>query len=373
MLGMYKFISVVIGAGALGTFIIVKTLGGDEGPAYVPAQINLAPKAQNTSWIDKRRAEDQRIRDQVAQRFKGAPEEVIDLASKIANPNVLLNSYTDELLALTRTEVNQGYGKPFPDTAPEYVHTLLREAVINSNTGAAALLLDRGADVHYNDNEMPFQAVNLQSALQDVEYWFPDYAVGSKFLRVWLDRGGDPNITHPLYGNGLGGILHHTPKNNLEGVLALLDFGADPWQTISVTSEDGVELYAMPSYFASLANGNRLYSEVAFRIAKEGHYKDGTEEGIDILLQAIESTSSRMMRSSGETAMNNRWSYKMALEQIFPQIGRSPKKDTRALMDERYPDYIGGFFLADWQVRSPKRADQEVVDRERQTGPHMWK
>jgi hypothetical protein len=369
---MFRFLAIIVGAGAVGTFIIVRSFGGEEGPAYVPVQINLAPKVENTSWADKRAAEDKKIRDGVARRFEGAPSDVIDLATKIANPNVLLNSYTNEILSLTRVEVNEGYGQPFPQTAPDYEHTLLREAVINGNTGAAALLLDRGADVHYNEDEMAFQSVNLQSKSDGKEYWFPNYAIGSKFLRMWLDRGGDPNATHPLYGNGLGGLIHHTPKNNLEAAFSLLVFGADPWAPIAVKSDDGKVLYEMPSYFASLANGDRLYSEVSFRLAKEGFYKEGSEDDVEAFIRETEATARRLNQMSGEAGQQARWAFQKALKEIFKSIQKSPGPEASKVMHEGYPSHIGGFFLSNGQIRSPTRSDQYVYDRENQIGPHKW-
>jgi hypothetical protein len=370
---MIRFLAIVISAGLIGVFILVKLFGGNDGPAYTPAEIRLAPKTVDTSIIDMKREEERVIRSEVSRRFADAPEYIVDLAVNIANPDALLNSYTDDILALTSQEVNQGYGQPFPNTAPEYKHTLLREAVISGNTGAAALLLDRGADVHYNEDEMPFQSVNLDLGKDAYDVWFPDYSIGSKFLRMWLDRGGDPNTTHPLYNAGIGTLLNHTPKNNLEATLSLLAFGADPWSPFEVTSDTGKYLYEVPGYFLSLSSGNNIYSEMAFRIALEGFYKNGPEEYKKRLRDAIEATASTFVDQTGTDAKNTLWILNKTYNEIFASLGIAPGPQTRRIMSMSFASNIGGFFLSEDEIRSPNREDQRVRDFGRQTGTEKWK
>lgn len=370
---MIRFLAIVISAGLIGVFILFKLLGGNEGPAYTPAEIKFAPKTVDTSLIDKKLEEEKVIRSEVARRFDGAPEYIVDLAAKIANPNALLNAYTNDILALTSEDVNRGYGQPFPKTAPEYKHTLLREAVISGNTGAAALLLDRGADVHYNDDEMPFQSVNLDVGQNTYDVWFPDYSIGSKFLRMWLDRGGAPDVTHPLYNAGIGTLLNHTPKNNLESTLSLLAFGANPWAPFEVTSDTGEYLYEVPGYFLSLSSGNKIHSEMAFRIAHAGYYKNGPAKYEARLRDAIEATASIYVDQKGTDAKNTLWILNKTYNEIFSSLGVAPGPQTSRVMDMSFASNIGGFFLAENEIRSPDREDQRVRNFGDQTGTEMWK
>ncbi len=300
-----------------------------KAPAYIPAEIRLAPKSTNTSIQDQRQRVARELHRQVKQRFGDAPEEIIDLAFNIANREVMFSTYSSRIMALSPDVINKGYGQPFANSHPEYTHTLLREAILSGNTGAAALLLDRGADVHYNDDEMAFQAINIVDDTLKYPLWFPDYSIGSKFLRMWLDRGGDPNTTHPLYGSNIGSLLNHTPKNNLEATLALLDAGADPWRPFAVESENGDYLYEIPGYFISLATSNRQHLEISFRIALEGYYKNGPEDQVDVLLQAFERNARDYRRNGTSNANNTRWAMHMAYKIIYSEMGKTPGRMPR--------------------------------------------
>ncbi len=369
---MIRFLAIFIGAGVLGVFVLIKVLGGNDGPAYVPVAIKLAPKEVNTTIAEQREIRKSAILREVKSRFGDAPDDVIELAAKIADPEVSLNTYSGDILSLSSEDANRGYGQPFPNAAPKYVHTLLREAVVSDNPGAAALLLDRGASVNYNDDEMAFQAVNLETSSGKYDYWFPDYSDGSKFLRMWLDRGGDPNITHPLYGDSIGTLINHTPKTNLESTITLLDFGADPWSPFAVYSEDGGFLYELPGYFVSLATGDRQSAEISFRLARMGYYDNGPSDQVDALRDAMEQTASRFTKPDTLDSMNTAWALQKAYDEVFKSLDTTPGPNARELQALQFPADVGGFFLAPGEIRSAHRSDQQVFDRAHQVGKELW-
>lgn len=369
---MIRFIAIIVGSGILGIFLLVKLLGGNDGPAYVPVPINLAPQVIDTSFEDARRLRAQTIEKQVRSRFQDAPDYVIDLGVKISNPDVSLTTYSDDILALSSEDINKSWGQTHPDSNPDFAHTLLREAVISGNTGAAALLLDRGASVEYNQNEMPFQASSLVFDKREYNLWFPDYRTGSKFLRMWLDRGGDPNVTHPLYGNGIGRLLNHVPIYNLESTLALLDAGADPWSPFEVRAEDGAFLYEQPSYFKTLATANKIQAEVSFRIALEGHYKNGPKEEVEDLVRTYERLAAAYVDAKTKVELETAWTLKRSMGMIYEEMNQTPGPKTQNLINRRIQDNIGGFFLAPDEIRSPNSFDQRVSNREEQFGDEKW-
>lgn len=369
---MIRFLAIVIGAGVAGVTVLAFILGGgNDGPAYEPAPIRLAPKPPQITLRDEHSARSMQIREEVSLRFPGAPAPILDIAIGIADPGIPLASYSEDILALDPEEVNAPYGQPFPGSLPDYVHTLLREAVMSGNTGAAALLLDRGADVTYNDNEMAFQAVNLSSKGGDADLWFPDYRSGSKLLRIWIARGGDVNLTHPLYGGGTGDLLFHTPHDNLEGILALLDAGADPWRNFAVRAEDGGFLYEIPGYFLSLANDDRIHNEVAFRIALEGHYKNGPETASAAITHAYERAATQYRDPESEEDFGTVWTLQKTIRLLYEEMDKPYGPEIQRLMKIHVPREIGGFFLAPGQIRSPSAASQRAIDRTR-FGGERW-
>jgi len=369
---MIRFLAIFIGAGILGVLLLIFLLGGNDGPAYVPADIRLAPRTTDTSIADQKRDVAAQIRKDVLQRVTDAPDHIVDLFVMIANPEEQLNTYARLIQNLSAGEVNESYGKPFPQVAPEYGHTLLREAVISGNTGAAAMLLDRGASVHYNDDEMAFQSVSLETGAGKRDIWFPDYSVGSKFLRMWVDRGGNPNATHPLYGNGNGSILNHVPKNNLEGALVLLDAGADPWSPFAILTDQGDFLYELPSYFNALATGNRLHTEVSFRLAQEGFYKNPPAEHVQGLKQQFEATAQKFLGKHSRNDRNTVWALKKAYKVIYEEMQETPGPNVRDILRQGFESGVGGFFLAPGEIRSPRRSDQYITNRETQVGSNKW-
>ena len=367
---MARFILIILGAAGLGIAALVYLLGGDDGPAYVPVEIKLAPREEETSILDMQSSRARDIEDAVRARFPGAPDDILRIAAQIANPDIELSRYAGALRDLHPSEMNAAYGTPHP-SHPDYGHTLLREAILAGNSGAGAILVEDGADTAYNDNEMPFQALHRITPGTDENVWFPDYRTGTRFLRLWLSAGGDPDLSHPLYGDGIGSMIKHAPVNNLEGILLLLESGADPWDSFDVFAEDGSFLYRQPGYFQALAGSNRILSEVAFRIAREGHYGDGSEADIADLSRTYEAVSREVRLAEDEQSQATIWALSMALDAIHEGMGIEPGPAARRVMSARTSRMEGGFFLAPGELRSPDTFDQRATDP-RQIGDAQW-
>lgn len=367
---MTKFIAIIFTAAGLGIWLLVSLLGGSDTPAYEPAEIRLAPQDDGVSILDQQAKDAEAIRDAVTSRFTEAPEDIIDLAAKIANPRIALDTYADDLRTLSAEVVNANYGTPF--TGQDYAHTLLREAVMSSNTTAAALLIDRGADTSYNDNEMPFQAVRIADRTRDYQVWFPDYRNGAKFLAMWLATAETPDITHPLYGNGIGTLLMHTPIDNLEGIKMLLEAGSDPWSLTEVRAPDGGFLYAMPGFFETLARADPISAEVSFRLARDGLYDNPPEAAALRIAAQYRAVARQISDASTPDDLALAWTLQRAIAEVYKAFGQSGyDEDIKVLMRLRIDRNIGGFFLAPGEIRSPDSFDQRI-EAGRQFGRQKW-
>lgn len=270
--------------------------------------------------------------------------------------------------ALDKDSLNGSWYRPHAALFPMHGHTLLRQAVVSRNIEAARVLMAAGANPFYNDNEMPFQAVNIETSTQRVA--FSDYQLGTAFLTLWLDHDGDPNATHR--GASLGPLLTSTPINNLESILLLLERGADPWLKTPVysTGTDNIIFYTDPFHLSN-ANAAPISSEVAFRVAMAGHYANSPAEGIDELIRLYDRTAAQYVGASGPENLHLIWGMQMALHPIFNQIDRTPEGAIAQLLDMQIPDDIGGFFLAPNEIRSPDDEDQ-LINNLNQFGNEMW-
>jgi len=369
---MIKFIAIASGAGVIGISMIVIALGGDEKPSFEPFNMTLAPKEGGTNILDARMTRADTTRSEILKQFENAPDHIIFLAANISNPDVSLVDYAASIQSLGKEEINLSYGSPYPDTMPTYGHTLLRQAVVSGNTGAAALLLDQGASVFYNDNEMAFHAVRLFSNRRDLELRFPDYRSGSSFLRMWLDEGGTPNITHPLYGGGTSFLLSETPVNNLEGILMLLEAGADPWEPFDVNTSQGKLLYKKPSFFVSLATAESIKLEVSFRAAVAGHFANPPASGRADLDSAYEFLANKFRDPKSEAELNMAWVIGKTVQQIYDSFDDLPSTSIQNIRSRGFSPDIGGFFLGPDQFRSPPTSDQRVTSRDQQFGENKW-
>ncbi len=300
----------------------------------------------------------------VTTNFPDAPDAVTDVAAVIvegATP-------TPEQIAALGDDLDRSFSMPFPSDAPLFGHTLLRQAVLSRNFGAAEALVAAGANPRFNSDEMAFLAVTYHT--EGWRVWFPDYRPGMEFLNLWLASGGSPKATNAHYSS-TGDILLATPRDNLEAVLALLAAGADPWAQYKPHDAAPDDDFVFASYFEGLANANLVSSEVAFRIAQEGHFTGGPDKVVDEIVASYERVADQYIDASGPSDQAAAWGLQMALKPVFEQLGRTPGEAVSAVLAQELLEGAGGFFLAPGEVRSPDDEDQRV-NNDNQVGKETW-
>lgn len=355
---MFRFLAVITFVSLLGVYALHHFLAGNDGPAFVPVQVTLVSQARPDTQEHDRAEKASEIRKRMDRRFADAPDLIGELAAQIANPAVPLVSYSDKLQALAPDMLANGWGHPYPERAPKYRDGLLRVAIEAGNTGAAAMLIEAGAPLDYNDNELPFQVVHQVDRDTNSTLWFPAYRIGTKFLRFWLEHGGDPELTHPLYGSGKDPLLMTVPVYNLEAIDVMLSYGADPWEGFTVLGPNDEALYRKPGFFLSLVSANKINSEVAFRLAKAGHYDNAPSEMAKTLADEYERLIPDVIDDDSPEGRARLWALQKALGVIFPRIDQPPGPNVTRLLDIHFSPGEGGFFLAPGQWHSPDRSEQ---------------
>ena len=366
---MIKTIAIAVSAGLLGVIVLLAIILSPDRSrtSYVPTKLNLASSHNEapSPLLPERSVA------AVDSRFTDAPASIIDIARKIADPNIPLSAYRDDLLSLSREEINKGYGHPFPDKFPEYTHTLLREAVIDGKTGVVALLVQAGADMSYNDNEMPFQAVTMDPAPGTLDFAFPDYTAGAKILSLWLRQAGNVDISNPLHDPGT--LLQDTPVRNLTAVLMLLETGADPWSPYPIRTDDGHLLYNKPSFFSKLVKKDVLYNEVAFRAAIMGYYADPPRDAAAALAEQYTTLLRNLPADQTNREKAQEWTIRKAAETIALKINDQDFQRTlRQILESRGQLRTGGFFLGPNDLHSPYHSNQRLSVGNR-WGSQQWK
>jgi hypothetical protein len=303
--------------------------------------------------------------DELATAFPNAPAAVQDVARMIRAGEV---PTAEVLAALGLQTLNQSWSQPFADDLPEMGHTLLRQAVQSRNVAAAGALITAGADAFYNQNEMPFAAVQMDDSPD--QYWFPDFRRGNSLLSLWIAAGGNVN-TARFPGSSLGPLLVSTIDHNLEGILLLLAAGADPWLTVVLDiNTDGSE-YRSDSFAQKHANADLLTNEVAFRVARLGYYRNGPPDQVADVMFMYDRTAQQYLGSTGPDNLHTIWAMQKVLPLILEQTGQSPTPAIAALLATPIPEGIGGFFLGASETRSPEVPGQLVRD-DNQSGTQMW-
>jgi len=370
---LLRLLTIIGGVVFVLVTLMIMLFGSDrDRPTYDPIALPRAEQGDERSTTsDLYAGEIARTREEIAKRFPDASQEIRDIALGIASNRISLSEYRGALMALSAEEINAGYGSPFPDAAPAYAHTLLRETVISGNTAVAAILLEKGADSTYNDNEMAFQAATLGPRPGTGGLAFPDYSVGGKLLKLWISHTPDADIdlTHPLYSTGT--LLMNTPTTNLEAVLALLKAGADPWSGYPITTDDGDYLYELDPFFLRLATTDRLSSEVAFRLAVAGHYESGPLERKEQLLISYIRLARDSMEADTPRDYAEMWALQRAMEMILYRFDVNASGDVRAFIRTRIPEGYGGFYMSQQDIRSPASAGQRLQEGD-PWGPYQW-
>ena len=304
---------------------------------------------------------DDQMTADLATAFPGAPADVTAIAGQIMQGDVPQES---ALMALGREQLNRSWSQPFAKTYPDAGHTLLRQAVVSMNLVAAAALIKSGADPFYNSNEMPFQAVRMSTNVERV--WYPDYALGTAFVMLWLQSDGDPNAICPLWSGGP--ILYSLPPDNLEASIALIKAGADPWFNPSPPDD---QTYFYDNFFELQANATVMSNELAFRLAREGLYRGADRDKAAALIATYQAVAEEYKTATGPEDLRSVWGMQRALAEILPQLDIGLDGAIAQMMAIDIPPDIGGFFLAEGEIRSPADPDQ-LVTTDTQWGSERW-
>ena len=299
--------------------------------------------------------------------FPDAPQNVLEIARIIDEgglpPQGLITELTDADLNRSWSEITK------PKLLYRRFHSLLRHAVEARNVEAAQALITAGADLFYNQNEMPFAAMAMEDRPDFNLYWFPDYQRGNALLRLWLASGGRVDALYP--GDSWHSMLLAAPTNNLDALFTLLEAGADPWhQPVGAQFEDGT-VYLSDSFHMRNANANPESNEVAFRVALLGYYRGGEPAQIDELLFLYDRTAAQYIGTTGPDSLHSVWCMKKVLPLILDQTDRKATGHIAELLAMQVPDDIGGFWLGPDEIRSPMIPEQ-LVRNDNQFGYKKW-
>ncbi|WP_180899127.1 hypothetical protein [Martelella soudanensis] len=275
-----------------------------------------------------------------------------------------------DLAKFSKEEIN----KTYPLTEGEfgidqgYTDNLLREALLSRNFPAAEALARHGADVTYNDNELAFDAITTLTGFgiyrpDTAATPFLDYAFGNQFLTLYLENGGDPNA---YVKEGLNSLLTYADgHNNLQAILLLLAHHADPWFQVPAEGAD----YRYDSFFITIATAYDIQLEIAFRVAKAGHYDNAPVDKLDRLIEQYQSIAKQYVGSTGPSDLASTWGLQKVLPLILKGNNREPTGFISELLAMDVPDDIGGFFLAPGQLWSPPDA---LPLTKQQEGTEKW-
>ncbi|MEO1347027.1 MAG: hypothetical protein AAFV74_23040 [Pseudomonadota bacterium] len=298
-------------------------------------------------------------------RFPDAPKPVLDLAATILSGEA---PSLEAIQTLTPELLNRTYVTPSVGNLPWMQHSLLREAVQQANAPAARALITAGADPFFNRGEMPFLAARTASGGRDRV--FPDYSDANAMIEMWFEAGGDPNATWEGAGGSL--LLLELSQANLEGVLLVLERGADPWRRVPIGRAfgDTPRMTSMP-FLLRTANANPFSSEIAFRVALAGYYRGGSVDDLSELDALYEMAAEQYLGSTGDENLHLVWQMQKAITEIYRSLERDVPDRVAALLAMQIPADVGGFWLAPGEVRSPDEPDQ-VVTNDTQLGNELW-
>lgn len=299
------------------------------------------------------------------QRFPDAPPDVLEIAAMIARGEV---PPAQALEDIGPERLNQSFGAAVSERNPAFGHTLLREAVLAQNPEAAAALIARGARTDYNANEMPYQAINLVWANDDL--WYPDFSRGVALTRLWLEAGGDPMLVEPAH-DATFAVFRMPLLANLEGHLLMYRAGADPWAEVVIdTLDDGYEIRSS-AFAVAQANASPWSTHLMFRLAREGLLGRPTQPARDAMDAAYQRTAGQYIGSTGPENLRTVWRLQMAVGAVYEALGMPVTGDLADLMEMEVPADLQGFFLGPGEIRSPDDPDQKVR-ADNQHGTERW-
>lgn len=366
LISSYLWVIFVVGFPA-ETLIGLGWLAETKQPASL--QANKPNERDVTTQAAKER--DEIMAASLNEGFPDAPEDVRQIAKMIIEGKV---PTAEELMELPQEALNQSYSRPFPKDQPLFGHTLLRQAVISRNLEAAKILISVGADPFFNQSEMAFMAVNMNTPPPDGEMvYYDDYRIGVSFLKLWFESGGQPNVRNERYG--YDDLLSATPMDNIEGILLLLDKGANPWAEYEVhlsVNNTGSGPFYSESFFEFNANPSVSSSELCFRIALKGYYRGGPQSIIDKIVKSYERAATQYIGTSGPDNLAVVWGLQKVIPLVYEQMGVAPSGAVAELLKMKVPDDIGGFFLGPGEIRSADSHNDQRVSNFNQYGIEKW-
>ncbi len=274
---------------------------------------------------------------EVASDYATAPEDIRAIALAIRQGEVPDQALLDQLgsEALSVRYLSDSQQKFF----------LLNDTMLHDNFPAAKALVEAGADVNYQDHTMVFNAIQMHQGPMAVP--FPDFSPGIPFLKLYLENGGDPNA--PYKRDNTYDPPLHVAHNNLEGVLVLLEHGADPW--LRVPTPHGIFGDGYLDYLA-FASGNGIYAEQIFRIAHAGYFKGASAQELETVLGTFRKFLTNDEGSRAQDDLLQNWQWNAILEAIFDTTGATPDPELARLMKNRVSDEYGGWWMRPDQIRT---------------------
>ncbi|TRW95372.1 hypothetical protein FNJ84_16760 [Paracoccus sp. M683] len=233
---------------------------------------------------------------------------------------------------------------------------LLNDTLLYRNFPAAEALVAAGADVNYADNIMVFNALDMSQGREAVP--FVDYSPGIPFLRLYLENGGDPNAQFMRDQSGNLPLNHQ--NDNLEGVLMLLEHGADPW--LQAPTPQGTKARSFYDSIAFSASGI-VAGEMLFRIADAGHFAGQPVDKVQIVYDIFERSLLDKQGSTRRADLHASWRRKTILAAIIETSGWAPPPRLQALLETPTPDAYGGWHLRPDQLHSgPEFTGPTITD-----------
>lgn len=151
--------------------------------------------------------------------------------------------------------------------------------------------------------------------------------------------------------------------------MLLLRHGADPWRQ-PVVRIAGFDVVSDSDHRIN-ANLSPVSMEMAFRIAREGHYRGGGEAEVDAVIGAYAALAEQLAGVSGPEALHGVWMFQKVVPLVLEQTGRPAEGDIATVLGMEVPDGTGGFWLAPGEIWSPDIEAQRPLD-DNQFGRERW-
>ncbi|SIO30363.1 hypothetical protein [Vannielia litorea] len=252
----------------------------------------------------------------------------------------------EELSAFYDTTVPKELATKDAPAGMQVRRNLLLDAFAFDRQEAGKAVVEAGADVNVADHLMAYNALAELSGSRMVP--FPDFSKGMPWLRLYVENGGDLHAQRPGTSQTL--LQRAAGLDNLEGLLYLLEKGADGWRP---AVRDG---FAYKPFFddAFWGSAGIIGSEIAFRIAVEGHIQDAKPEQLAPILNDLTAAIDRF-EGPGPDSMNTVWRLRAVAQAILDHSNVAAPEPLAEQLRKPFPEDIGGWHLRPDEVRSPPR------------------